>query len=477
MALTLSFFLLISHVAATSMKMDFLSFADVRTDPIVAPTELSDHVHTFYGATVARPETTYEDLRNAYGGSGNVVENMSLYWHPTIYRVLPDGTHVRAEMTMASTYYIWTTGEATAFPDGFKMIAFVPEDQANTWFPSEPSLELETEMVFPDCWDGVNIDSPNHMDHVAYSAPDESVDEPCPATHPVRIPKIAFFVRLRNYMGGPHVFSDGTTRMHADYFSGWKQSELQNVLDNCRNYSFASNPDAFCENFVTFKDAGPNGEKEADPCATVDSEQIKVAKFQPPPLDTSTITDEVIDFVKVLPRGEGTGTLKFGPDQTLVPAPSLAPAVSGCDGDDEEGNDEDGVNDGNEEEEEEEEGGNDEEEEEEEDDDEQGGDDEEEEEEGEEDEDGDEDEENDGMDGEEDENGNDEGNDGDEHDNDEGNVGDEYDNDEGNAGDEDDNDRNGNGLTPENPNNPLSRASGVSTESKLQHLRGVHGTR
>ena len=65
------------------MKMDFLPLGDVRTDPIINPTCLSDHVHTFYGAQRMRPETTYEDLRSADGNSGNVVENKSLYWHPT----------------------------------------------------------------------------------------------------------------------------------------------------------------------------------------------------------------------------------------------------------------------------------------------------------------------------------------------------------------------------------------------------------
>ena len=85
-----SFLLLLAvmaqQAAATSMKIDFLDFGHVRTDPIISPTTLSDHVHTFYGATVARPETTYQDLRSAYGGTGTAVENQSLYWHPTIYK-------------------------------------------------------------------------------------------------------------------------------------------------------------------------------------------------------------------------------------------------------------------------------------------------------------------------------------------------------------------------------------------------------
>ena len=42
-------FLIIKDVGSTSMKMDFLPLADVRTDPIISPTCLADHVHTFYG--------------------------------------------------------------------------------------------------------------------------------------------------------------------------------------------------------------------------------------------------------------------------------------------------------------------------------------------------------------------------------------------------------------------------------------------
>merc|ERR1711971_246487 len=108
---------------STSMKMDFLRLGDVRTDPIINPTCLSDHVHTFYGANKMRPETTYEDLRAATGNTGNVQENKSLYWHPTVYKVSGSGVYTKADIWFASAYYIWETGSATAFPNGFKMVA------------------------------------------------------------------------------------------------------------------------------------------------------------------------------------------------------------------------------------------------------------------------------------------------------------------------------------------------------------------
>ena len=46
---------------------------------------------------------------------------------------------------------------------------------------------------FPTCWDGKNLDSPNHQDHVSY--PETGTFESggsCPSTHPVRIPMILF---------------------------------------------------------------------------------------------------------------------------------------------------------------------------------------------------------------------------------------------------------------------------------------------
>ena len=40
---------------------------------------------------------------------------------------------------------------------------------------------------------------------------------------------------------------------HSDYFSGWVESELQRVLDNCENESEAASPNAFCSDWLTFR--------------------------------------------------------------------------------------------------------------------------------------------------------------------------------------------------------------------------------
>ena len=173
---------LLPHAAGTSMKIDYLRLANVRTDPITHPDGPSPHVHSFYGATEAAPGTTYEALRNAAGNTGNVEENKSLYWHPTIYRYV-DGRYEIQDTSYFSTYYVWPTGATTAFPDGLKMIGGgagyeaarqeadclnpgpCPDggcDRWNDFFPATSCDELELSMLMPSCWDGVNLDSADH---------------------------------------------------------------------------------------------------------------------------------------------------------------------------------------------------------------------------------------------------------------------------------------------------------------------------
>jgi len=291
-----------------------------------------------------RPDVSFQDLRSASGNTGNVEENKSLYWNPAIYQVKnPNGdkTFEIVDVWFASAYYIFRTGQTKTFPSGLKMKAFgdnklsrtvaecagpyacertdsggcngyVPSNQTqNGFLPVQGCGELEINIKFPTCWDGVNTESVDG-NHVAYSVEcdgdehNECFDFDCPASHPVKMPEIHLYVRVLGYEGGAHMFADGGDIFHSDYFSGWDETELQNVLDNCENYSEAAMPDAFCSNWLTFRG------KEKVEGVQVDDDQIRsdLEEIQPTPIDIKgTISPEEVTNVSEVPRGSCTGTL------------------------------------------------------------------------------------------------------------------------------------------------------------------------
>lgn len=93
-------------------------------------------------------------------------------------------------------------------------------------FPSTPCPGgIRATVIFPSCWDGVTLDSPDHRSHVAYSPNSGALgalaDDSCPSTHPVRIPQVMYevmfdtsgFADPKYYQNGnqPLVYSFGDT--------------------------------------------------------------------------------------------------------------------------------------------------------------------------------------------------------------------------------------------------------------------------
>ena len=81
--------------------------------------------------------------------------------------------------------------------------------------PSVAITELEINIKFPTCWDGVNLEAKEGVEHVVYADgcdgdSNECFEEPCPDSHPVKMPEIHWYYRVSEYQGGPHLFADGT---------------------------------------------------------------------------------------------------------------------------------------------------------------------------------------------------------------------------------------------------------------------------
>jgi hypothetical protein len=96
---------------------------------------------------------------------------------------------------------------------------------------------LHASLVFPSCWDGVNLDSANHKSHMAYARKDGS----CPATHPVSLPMVTFEVDFPHHTGGPDwTLSTGNDfSWHGDFWNGWNAQAQNALISRCLNTPFA----------------------------------------------------------------------------------------------------------------------------------------------------------------------------------------------------------------------------------------------
>ncbi len=84
-------------------------------------------------------------------------------------------------------------------------------------------------MRFADCWDGKNLDSPNHKDHVTNGA-----NNTCPPSHPVRIPAVTLSIYFPTAGGTDMKLSSGlASSMHADGFFAWDVAAMNKRVKNC----------------------------------------------------------------------------------------------------------------------------------------------------------------------------------------------------------------------------------------------------
>lgn len=237
-------------------------------DPVVYPgRNNAAHLHDFSGSYSTNENSTYASM-TASGNTCNQRKDTAGYWTPSVYDA--GGRRVRKVMTFA--YYVQGAKDnyktIKAFPADLKMIAdlsasFSAAEGSSTGFRCDGDNDSRSEpyqcasggytqirIVFPDCWDGENLDSPNHRSHMAYAG-----DSACPSSHPVPVPRLQFKstyassdlrgMRLASEAGSTERKAYGT--YHADFWNTWSQPTLEQLVRDCINSGGQAPDTAPCE--------------------------------------------------------------------------------------------------------------------------------------------------------------------------------------------------------------------------------------
>ena len=260
-------------------------------DPIVYPGKPgASHLHQFFGNTLADANSTYASLRTTGMSTCESPLNRSAYWMPAMmngkgqvvkpdfvsiyYKRRPDTDPLCQKIGKACVdlpkglrfifgYNMLATGEAKT-GGGYWNCDGTANNVAGAVPGHYPSIieaakncpagaSLGAVISAPECWDGVNLDSPDHRSHVAYSKYIGQSYAQCPATHPYVIPTFslgawyttdATLDRSGTWDGtlnSWHLSSDematsrpGTT-FHTDWFGAWDDSVMAMWMGGCIN--------------------------------------------------------------------------------------------------------------------------------------------------------------------------------------------------------------------------------------------------
>lgn len=234
-------------------------------DPIVFPRKPGvSHLHDFFANKTTDAFSTYKSLR-AGATTCKRPEDTAAYWVPAAYQ--SGQKMARADF---AAYYRGGNKEAStiqAFPAGLRIIAgdaraTKPQDGNvvrwgcgfdATWTDSSTTpcplgTRVHLRLRFPDCWDGRNLDSPDHKSHMAYAVRDGGVSMVCPASHAVPVPQLELNINYPDMTGGPgmSLASGSPNTAHADFVNAWDQAVLERLVRHCLRSGLGTGMDVYC---------------------------------------------------------------------------------------------------------------------------------------------------------------------------------------------------------------------------------------
>ncbi|MGC4027925.1 MAG: DUF1996 domain-containing protein [Steroidobacteraceae bacterium] len=238
-------------------------------DPILLPGEPGkSHLHTFFGNSSTNSHSTEKDLANATAGTcRGGIANRTSYWIPSM---IDAATHTALVPSDALFYYksgynSIPRDRIQPIPAGLRMIAGKKptasagdpdwkwdrrerfhcdvngeQGEVSETIPNCPAgSKLSLSLIFPNCWDGVSLDSPDHRSHMSF--PENGL---CPASHPVAIPTVTLNIAYAVPAGSdtsrwrlssdmyPESIPAGYS-FHGDIWFNWNEDVMNTWLKNC----------------------------------------------------------------------------------------------------------------------------------------------------------------------------------------------------------------------------------------------------
>lgn len=180
-----------------------------------------------------------------YYKSGNMVSTRTIVPMVKGLRMIAGNMYAKNEASATNIGFVcYVNGKAVNWVDGAAQPKKAGVDPK--YIPACPKgAEVVAWVSFPQCWDGKNLDSADHISHMSYGYVYDKVTKQnyCPATHPIAMPKIRLNVHYRvkddegtkywrassdDYEGGNAGYS-----MHAAFVSGWHEESMRKITDNC----------------------------------------------------------------------------------------------------------------------------------------------------------------------------------------------------------------------------------------------------